>query len=120
MYLQNLKHSSTSPVFKNLGKFENETPFSLNENNKTSNHHSITPEYSIEEIVAVTEGANGSENVNDNTENGDERGNEAEASTNNKERICSVSELQFRGSGRRSGGGFFDFLSPIHLKPISR
>lgn len=35
----------------NLGKFENETPFCFNEDNKTSNHHSITPEYSIEELV---------------------------------------------------------------------
>lgn len=35
----------------NLGKFEDKTPFCLNENNKTSNHHSITPEYSIEDLL---------------------------------------------------------------------
>lgn len=114
----------------NLGKFEDETPLSLGENNKRSNHHSITPEYSIEQllgndkkkasektkiksndyaqrerekkkrrrdyIVAVSEGTNGGENINNNAENSDERGNEAEASTNNKERICSVSEPRFQ------------------------
>lgn len=48
--------------------------------------------------MAVSEGDNGSENINDNAENGDETSNEAETPANNKERVGSVTEPRSYGS----------------------
>lgn len=70
-------------------------------------------------IVAISEGSNSSEDINDDAENGDKRGNEAETPAYNEERIRSVTEPRSYGGSSRRLAGFFVYIGSLHLKPIS-
>ena len=66
--------------------------------------------------MAIPEGANSGENINNNAENSDERGNEAETPANNEERVCSVAEPRSYGFTGRLAGFFSVLCPPLHLK----
>ena len=67
--------------------------------------------------MAISEGTNSSEDVNDDAEDSDKRGNEAETPANNEERIRSVTEPRSYGGSSRRLAGFF--IGSLHMKPIS-